>query len=279
MTTAGGGWDGDASPAEVVTTGDPTGPFVPFDRPAAGPGPQGWQPRGGAPDGAFPVPWRWWDALVAFLLSLLFSIPAAGIVLFLVPAAAQEGALILVSSALLLLAPAAWTALRFPRALRRLLGPVRTRWSGVLVGVGHGALAFLVVNVVITQLIELFARQAGLEVPEVQQELQEAVRDPGAAPLVIVSVVLLAPLAEELLFRGVLFQALRMRVRLWPAVAVSAVAFGASHVEPLAIGLTAVLGLYLAWIFHRSGSLLVPILAHASFNALSLTLISMTPPV
>lgn len=280
MADDGGGWDGGiGKPAQVALPTDVTGPFTPFDRPTAEPGPDGWQPRGGSPDLAFPVPWRWWDALIAFLLSFFLSVPGAAAVFLVVPMSAQEGALILVSSALLFLAPVVWIGLRFPHALRRLLGPVRARLSHVLIGLVHGALAFVTINLVITLLIELIAEQAGLQVPQVQEELQDAVRDPDAALLVTLSVAVLAPLGEEVLFRGVLFQALRTRIRLWPATVVSGVVFGASHVEPLAIVLTAILGFYLAWIFHRTGSLLVPILAHATFNALSLILITLSPPV
>ncbi|HET9368782.1 MAG TPA: CPBP family intramembrane glutamic endopeptidase [Vicinamibacterales bacterium] len=78
---------------------------------------------------------------------------------------------------------------------------------------------------------------------------------------------IVSPIAEELLFRGFLFVALRREFSFWGAAAVSSLAFGAAHQG----GLTAVLsataaGMLFAWIVERSRSLWPAIGIHSAIN-------------
>jgi membrane protease YdiL (CAAX protease family) len=76
-----------------------------------------------------------------------------------------------------------------------------------------------------------------------------------------------APVAEELLFRGVLLGGLAHSIGDRAAVWVSAIVFAASHFQMVQFpGLLAV-GLTLAWLARRTGGLAAPIWAHAAFNA------------
>jgi len=79
--------------------------------------------------------------------------------------------------------------------------------------------------------------------------------------------VLLAPLSEEMLFRGVLFPGLRSRIALWKAYLLSSLAFALMH-HLHGINILDLLwfGLVMAWARHRTGGLLVPILLHAGYN-------------
>jgi membrane protease YdiL (CAAX protease family) len=60
---------------------------------------------------------------------------------------------------------------------------------------------------------------------------------------------------------------------LWPAMGLSGLAFALSHLEALAIVILLPVGMFFAWIFHRTGSLLVPIAAHAVFNLVNVLLL------
>ena len=86
--------------------------------------------------------------------------------------------------------------------------------------------------------------------------------------LTVLSAVLLAPILEELVFRGVLYRMLCDRLgSAWPAAVVSGCAFGLIHFpSPQTVPPLIVLGIALSWIYTRTGSLLVPILLHAIFN-------------
>jgi hypothetical protein len=78
-----------------------------------------------------------------------------------------------------------------------------------------------------------------------------------------------APLAEETLYRGILFAGLAQRLPFPPAALISGVLFAIPH----GIGVFApilVLGTGLAWVYARTGTLWAPILAHALVNAISL---------
>ena len=94
----------------------------------------------------------------------------------------------------------------------------------------------------------------------------------GEGSVVVVSLlefVVLAPLFEELAFRGLLFGTLRRKLT-WSASAVlSAAVFAIAHGYG-ALGFVSVFwsGLLWAWIYERTGSLLPSVLAHAANNLL-----------
>ena len=91
--------------------------------------------------------------------------------------------------------------------------------------------------------------------------------------------IFLAPIVEEVLFRGVLFGSIRMRSRLWAYIA-SVAAFALYHVWQYAAasGDAAMLlyalqyipvSIVLAWAYERSGSIWTNIFFHMGFNALT----------
>jgi len=86
--------------------------------------------------------------------------------------------------------------------------------------------------------------------------------------------IVMAPVAEEILFRGVLFRWLRGHWGLYAALAVSSIAFALVH-DSIASWLPiAALGGVCAWLYHRSGQLLASITTHAVFNASTMLLIT-----
>lgn len=97
-------------------------------------------------------------------------------------------------------------------------------------------------------------------------------------PLMVVGLIFLVPPAEECLFRGLIFRNLIERNRTL-AYILSAVAFSALHLighlgayAPMEL-LAAFIqylpaGLCLAWAYERSGTILTPILIHATINAM-----------
>ena len=101
----------------------------------------------------------------------------------------------------------------------------------------------------------------------VMEQLADSVAGGATATLVsVMLVVLVAPLVEEVIFRGVLLSGLSARMGPVPAIVVSACIFAAVHFDPwraVPLGfLGAVLG-YLAW---QSRSIWPAVLAHALVN-------------
>ena len=87
-------------------------------------------------------------------------------------------------------------------------------------------------------------------------------------PLGIVAIVIMAPLVEELLFRGA-FQGLMRPCGSAAAIFAPALLFGVLHLD-LAQGLTAfACGVFLGWLAERSGSILPGMLLHLVNNALA----------
>jgi len=84
-----------------------------------------------------------------------------------------------------------------------------------------------------------------------------------------VSVMALAPLSEEVFFRGFLFRAVHGRMGLAAGLILSALAFSLFHLNVGVILPFFLIGLIFAWAYHASGSLWTPIAAHAIFNSVS----------
>lgn len=105
--------------------------------------------------------------------------------------------------------------------------------------------------------------------PEQQALLNHFPRTPAGIALLAVLAVVMAPLFEELFFRGFLFRGLA-RSWGWPlAAVVSGAVFGAVHQQFTVFLPLFALGVVLAWAYQRTGSLWAPIALHAIFNGLS----------
>jgi hypothetical protein len=105
--------------------------------------------------------------------------------------------------------------------------------------------------------------------PQQGLELLARVRTGPELAVLLASVALLAPIFEEILFRGYLYQTLRHAIGPTLAMLASGALFGLVHLEAgnaLPLG---VLGVALAFSFEVSGSLLVPIAIHALWNVSS----------
>jgi membrane protease YdiL (CAAX protease family) len=225
---------------------------------------------------AVEVPWGFLDAAIVFAIAFL----AIGLLSPLLSRALDpevaRGVFFPASLALLGLTTVAWVALRHRAQLWMLFGR-RPRVADLGMGVVHGVAGFFVINVGFAFLLQLFATFTGAELPEVQQGLRDAAQDGRIGLLVMGSAVLVAPLAEELYFRGLLFQGLRRPLTLWPAIGVSALIFGIAHYEAgnlegslYALIVLSSLGGYLAWVFDRRRTIVAPIVMHATFNGLAL---------
>ena len=75
---------------------------------------------------------------------------------------------------------------------------------------------------------------------------------------------LMAPLCEEIVFRGVILRCLLQRFagRYWIAIAISALLFAVAHFNPAQTPHALVVGVLLGWMCYRTGSLLPGIAYH-----------------
>jgi membrane protease YdiL (CAAX protease family) len=83
-------------------------------------------------------------------------------------------------------------------------------------------------------------------------------------------VTIVAPLVEELLFRGLGFGLLTQFVGPLPAILVTGVAFGLAHGLVLGLPVLAIFGVTLGWLRWQTGSVYPGMVVHALFNAMAL---------
>jgi len=171
--------------------------------------------------------------------------------------------------------------------------------AGIGVGVAVGVFAILL-SVVVNPLSVLVLERLGYSTEStVQRPFMEGLtgwvsESPGiAVPAIVLVVVILGPAVEELVFRGVVFNGLyrlgtRISTRsvsqesivsppgkmlfLFSALA-SSVLFALLHLEPVLVPVLLMLAIILCALFRRTGSLLPPIVAHATFNSFATAII------
>ena len=159
------------------------------------------------------------------------------------------------------------------------LPPAQDRiWRDLLFGAIAGLILVPTVGLISGGVAALFREAIGHDVSVPDQVA------PGlslvAKSFLVVLAVLIAPISEELFFRGVLFRTVRDRHGFWAAALASAIPFGLVHYVPspaidaLVLQITMVFtGLGLAWIYERRGTVIAPTAAHMVFNIVGLVTI------
>ena len=91
-----------------------------------------------------------------------------------------------------------------------------------------------------------------------------------------VSTLILPPIVEEIIFRGLILQYLgRAGARFLVANLIQAVLFGVFHMNFVQGVYTALLGFLLGWLAYRYDSILVPMVLHAIFNLFGTVLVDL----
>ncbi len=151
------------------------------------------------------------------------------------------------------------------RSITRFTGLVGSRPRAYLLGAAVGLGNTLLFN----GPLHVFARHFFPEWLVKMFDMSELLRRMDFMPVEMtaffVAAVLMAPLIEELLFRGVFFRGLAEWNPQWAAV-ITAVVFSAYHLDPVGFLARLQIGLLLAWLFWRTKSLGACIAAHAANN-------------
>jgi membrane protease YdiL (CAAX protease family) len=130
------------------------------------------------------------------------------------------------------------------------------------------ALAAILIVALITFMIESMLGEP-LDNPQV------GMLAPGSSSVVstivmLVLVAVVAPIAEELLFRGVVYRWIAERFGMWTGLLVSSLIFSCVHGILALILPLFVVGCLLAWLYEKSGSVLPCIVMHGVFNGMML---------
>lgn len=100
---------------------------------------------------------------------------------------------------------------------------------------------------------------------------------PGQFALVALAVAVLAPIAEEIYFRGYVFRAYAAQKGLVQAYLFSSLLFAIVHLNVQAFLPIFVVGLFLGYLYQRSGSIVPGIVAHAFNNAVAFAALYFAP--
>jgi uncharacterized protein len=167
--------------------------------------------------------------------------------------------------------------------------------AGMAVGIGTVLLSMIVNPISVFVLERLgYSTESTVQQPLMEGLVGWVRESPGVAiPAIVLIVVLFGPAVEELVFRGAIFNGL---YRLGALVStrsfgkehserpfgktifiasalVSSVLFALLHLEPVLLPVLLVLAITLCALFQRTGSLLPPFVAHATFNSVAAVLI------
>jgi membrane protease YdiL (CAAX protease family) len=144
-------------------------------------------------------------------------------------------------------------------------------WRAVKVGVAGLAfvLPLCVAGLILTTLVFWVLHLPTEQHPLLEELLKPEKHTTRILVLSLVQAAVLAALAEEFMYRGVLMMSLLKYVSPGWAIAVSSGLWAIVHLqgEPQAVGALFLLGLALGYMAYRTRSLLAPVLAHGLFNA------------
>ena len=124
---------------------------------------------------------------------------------------------------------------------------------------------------------EWLVEQMQHTMPEAQEKLFEQIM---AQPIGYISIGIVAPLAEEMVFRGAILRKLLGRFGEkwhWVAILISAVIFGAVHGNIPQFVHAALIGLLLGWMCYRTGSILPGVLLHWVNNTVAYVMFNAMP--
>lgn len=225
--------------------------------------------------------WSWWEAVAVYLLAILLggvaTVPLLGwigdedlanIVATSVAALVIVGVLV------------AWLSTAHPSWRVAVGFPGRDRvWAEIRSGIWFGLLLYpgLVFGVGLVLSVVLGAISD--EVVRTPEQVPSGLSAAGVA-LTAAYACVIAPLHEELFFRGVLFRGVRDRYGLGAGLLASGVGFSLIHYldgpwqgTVLLMGVMFFNGIALAWFYERRGNLVANIVAHTMFNVIGLVLI------
>ena len=224
------------------------------------------------------VPWTLWDVVIASVLFLPMGVAGSlGLGLALARSgfiadstlAAVMGSVVLPVA---LLAAAWFFGARRHHVSLDILGFRRTSYSSMT----WLPLVALSIGLTTTAVYALIAQGLGIDILVPNQGLDEIAALDGLARLPTFAIIgLLAPFAEEVFFRGFLLAALVSVMGGMRGAVTSAAVFSIAHLNVGTLFPIFVMGMLLAWLYLRTGSIWPSFVAHAAQNLLALTVLEL----
>lgn len=219
------------------------------------------------------VPWNWPGVLGVLALTAVVGMLLGSLTIAVIGEKDMEKAVFLVlSEASMGVCAIAWVRVRHGLGSRSLGLTTRDLLGNMRAGFWAGLLGLAIATFAVAPLVMWIADLLTNGRAESPQQLDYS--NPSGAVLAVtgVAVVLIAPIAEEIFFRGFVLQAFWWRLGRWPGALLSAALFAVLHGYVLIIPSIFALGVILAVVFQRRLSLVAAITAHGVFNAVGFSL-------
>jgi hypothetical protein len=223
--------------------------------------------------------WRWWVALGVWMLAFLLS---GAIAYPLVRVIHPRGLAMIVGSAVVATMTVGMLVLwlhAFHAGWPGAVGFPERVWPEVGAGAVFGLLLYPAVVFVVGLILTLLFEAVTGKAVETPQQVPSHLSGLGVWLTLLYGVVI-APIHEELFFRGILYRGIRDRHGVRMGIAGSSLAFGLIHYVggPLVGNLLlmctmAFAGAGLGYLYERRGNILANTAAHAAFNVIGLLLI------
>lgn len=209
----------------------------------------------------YSVPWKPIDNWIGVILLALID---AGLLFLSLQGQkgqfAQSGLLVIIQLSYLLPVAIIFTWRRLPW---KHLGFGKFKWSTVGIGCGLLIVSYMIIFVHNLLLMALGVETQGDQI----SKLFELLDTPWWFFFVGA---FLAPLVEEIFFRGFLFQGLRARYGWIAGMLISSGVFAIAHLDPASLIPTFILGSLLAFLYHRSNSVWPGVILHTLVNTFGL---------
>ena len=163
--------------------------------------------------------------------------------------------LIVITSVRLRIDPVSWLGLRW------------RNWPWLVV-IGPASLVFmwLVFGVLQASGYIEWMKSLGVDTMQDSVRLLQRSADPQVLGLMTFAALVVAPICEEVIFRGHLHAVLKRYCGIWPAAIASSLVFACAHVNLTAALPLFLFGLVLVMLYEKTGSLWVPMFSHFLFN-------------
>ena len=159
----------------------------------------------------------------------------------------------------------------------RAIGIRKPTWQEIALGVSLG-FGMLLISTVLENLMKslmphLFSPQTIADLNTMTEKFSagdvfEKIGSPFAKTLFAIGGGVLAPIGEEVYFRGFIYNCLKHRFTVPLSIVLSGAIFAAIHISPLAIPVIFLMGMFLALVYEKTKSLWVTILMHAVNNSI-----------
>jgi membrane protease YdiL (CAAX protease family) len=226
-----------------------------------------------------PVTWSWYEAIGIYLLAFVIAGFAALPVVELVHGKDLANIAASLVAALVILGVLLFWLGRYHPTWREAIGFPTRIWPEVRAGLLFGLVLYPAILFVVGGILTVVLHAISGHEVSAPEQVSTHLPAVGTA-MTIVYALAIAPVGEELFFRGILFRSLRQRYGLVIGLVTSGVAFGVIHFIPgawqdsvLLMSVMVFTGIALAWFHDRRDNLVANIVAHMTFNLIGLTLI------